>query len=313
MNLKQLEYFVRVAEFGSFSKAALVLRVAQPVLSRQVRALETELRATLLLRNGRGVCLTDAGNRLFEHSVSILQMVSQAREEVALQRGQLHGRIVIGLPPSISRQLTLPLVDVFERKLPQARLAIVEGLSAHIAEWIASGRVDVGLVHNPHPQAAIETTPIFEESLCLVSSAPKGVRAEPNAQPVRTAELPHYRLIVPERTHVIRNLVETQAALSGIKLNIAWEISSIPSIIDLVCAGYGGALLPASAIEASGRAAELHARALIDPELKSTVCLALSSNKRPSTLTQHVLRMLPDLVLKASCAKKSSACHTNSV
>ena len=64
MDLKQIEYFVHVAELGSFSKAAVVLDIAQPALSRQVRALETELREVLLLRNGRGVKLTDAGQRL---------------------------------------------------------------------------------------------------------------------------------------------------------------------------------------------------------------------------------------------------------
>ena len=64
MNFKQLEYFVHVAELGSFSKAALVLDIAQPALSRQVRALETALRETLLLRNGRGVVLTEAGQQI---------------------------------------------------------------------------------------------------------------------------------------------------------------------------------------------------------------------------------------------------------
>lgn len=303
MNLKQLEYFVRVAEFGSFSKAAVVLRVAQPVLSRQVRALETGLHETLLLRNGRGVQLTEAGRRLFEHSVSILQLVSRAREDIDAQRGQPSGRIVIGLPPSIGRQLTVPLIDAFKRQLPRARLAIVEGLSAHLAEWITSGRVDIGLMHNPQPQASIETTPILEEDLCLVtpiSPASKGRRTQRAPTPMRTAELPKYRLIVPERSHVIRNLLETQAALSGIKLEIAWEVSSIPSIIDLVCAGYGHAVLTASAVAASGRATALLARPLIEPGLKSTLCLAVSANKRPSALTKHALRLLPELVLRVS-------------
>lgn len=300
MNLKQLEAFVRVAEFGSFSKAAMVLRVAQPALSRQVRALEAELHETLLLRNGRGAQLTEAGRRLFEHSVSILQLVSRAREDIEAQRGQPSGRIVIGLPPSIARQLTMPLIEAFKRQLPRARLAIVEGLSAHLAEWIASGRVDIGLMHNPQPQASIETTPILEEDLCLVTPVAKGRRTQRALTPVHTSDLAQYRLIVPERSHVIRNLLETQAALAGIKLDIAWEVSSIPSIIDLVGAGYGHAVLTASAVAASGRAAELQARPLIEPKLKSTLCLAVSANKRPSTLTKHALRLLPELVLKVA-------------
>jgi len=298
MNLKQLEAFARVAESGSFSKAALVLRVAQPALSRQVRALEIELRETLLLRNGRGVQMTDAGRQLFEHSLSILQLVSRAREDIEAQRSQPSGRIVIGLPPSLSRQLTVPLVETFKRQLPRARLALVEGLSAHLAEWIVSGRVDIGLMHNPQLQASIETTPILEEELCLVTRASRRTRRA--TAPIRTDELAKYRLIVPERSHVIRNLLETEAALSGTKLDIAWEVSSIPAIIELVCAGYGHAVLTKSAVAASGRAAELSAQPLIEPALKSTLCLAVSTNKRASTLIKHALRLLPELVLKVS-------------
>ena len=128
MNLKQLEYFVRVAELGSFSKAAIILNIAQPALSRQVRLLETDLHATLLQRTGRGVVLTEAGKRLFDHSIGILQLVSRVREDIESSRGEPAGRIVVGLPPSTGRLLTLPLVEEFKRVLPKARLAIVEGL-----------------------------------------------------------------------------------------------------------------------------------------------------------------------------------------
>src|SRR3990167_5725494 len=95
MNFKQLEYFVHVAELGSFSKAALVLDIAQPALSRQVRALEIELRETLLLRNGGGVVLTEAGQRLYEHGVNILQALAQAEAEMGANRDEPLGRITI--------------------------------------------------------------------------------------------------------------------------------------------------------------------------------------------------------------------------
>src|ERR1700745_321781 len=139
MNLKQLEYFVQVAELGSFSKAALALAVAEPALSRQVRALETEVRQQLFLRNGRGVALTDAGKRLFDHSIAVLQLVTHAREDLGASRDEPVGRVPIGLPPSIGRQLTLPIIDRFKQELPAAKLAVVEGLSSHIVEWVTTG------------------------------------------------------------------------------------------------------------------------------------------------------------------------------
>ncbi|HSW04550.1 LysR family transcriptional regulator [Aquabacterium sp.] len=292
MNLKQLEYFVHVAELGSFSKAALVLDIAQPALSRQVRALEIDLRETLLLRNGRGVVLTDAGQRLFEHGINILQAVAQAREDMGASRDAPVGRVTIGVPPTIGRQLTLPLIDGFKRRLPGARLAIVEGLSTHIVEWITTGRVDVGLLYNPEAQPGLEITPVLEEPLCLVGRATDAAMPR-GPLPMRLlAGLP---LIMPERSHVIRRLLETQAVLLGLKLEIAWEVSSIAAIIDLVCAGYGNAVLTASAVAASGRADELVAQALVEPPLTSVLCLAVSAHKRPGPLMRHATRLLTEL------------------
>jgi LysR family transcriptional regulator, nitrogen assimilation regulatory protein len=294
MNLRQLEYFVQVAELGSFSKAAVVLDIAQPALSRQVRGLETELRQQLFSRNGRGVALTDAGKRLFDHSVAVLQLVSHAREDLGASRDEPVGRVTIGLPPSIGRQLTLPLIDRFKKQLPSARLAIVEGLSTHIVEWVTTGRIDIGLVYNPEAQPGLEITPLLQEPLGLVSHAAKG-KPKRAAAPLPMQELSRYPLIVPERVHAMRRLLETQAVLAGIKLDIAWEVSSVPSIIDLVCAGYGHAVLTASGVAASARAGELVMRRL-EPAPVSVLCLAVSAHKRPTLLTQHTMGLLTALV-----------------
>ena len=297
MNFKQLESFVHVAELGSFSKAALVQGIAQPALSRQVRALETDLRETLLLRNGRGVVLTDAGQRLYEHGRNLLQALAQAEADMSGARDEPLGRITIGLPPSVGRQLTLPLIDGFQRRCPRARLAIVEGLSSHIGEWISTGRVDLGLLYNPEAQPALEITPVIEEALCLVSpGGMAGSGAVGGATSLPLDQLPAYPLIVPERGHAIRKLLETRALLAGLKLDIAWEVSSIAAIIDLVCAGYGYAVLHASAVAASGRADALRVRTLVQPNLNSMLCLAVSARQRPSPLVRQTTALLTDLV-----------------
>ena len=295
MNFKQLESFVHVAELGSFSKAALVLDIAQPALSRQVRALETNLRETLLLRNGRGVVLTEAGQRLYAHGRNLLQALAQAEADMGGARDEPLGRITIGLPPSVGRQLTLPLIDGFQRRCPRARLAIVEGLSSHITEWISTGRVDAGLLYNPEPQPALEITPVIEEALCLVSPMGQGGPGASSAA-LPLADLPQHPLIVPERSHAIRKLLETRALLAGLKLDIAWEVSSIAAIIDLVCAGYGHAVLHASAVAASGRADALRVRPLVQPSLHSMLCLAVSARQRPSPLVRATTALLTELV-----------------
>ncbi len=300
VNLKQLEYFVRVAELGSFSKAALILNIAQPALSRQVRLLETDLHATLLQRTGRGVVLTAAGKRLFDHSIGILQLVSRVREDIESSRDEPAGRLVVGLPPSMGRLLTLPLVEEFRRVLPRARLTIVEGLSTHLSEWISTGRVDLGLLHNPESQAALEITPVLDEPLGLVSPARDGAgRKVSRHGTVKLAELTRMPLILPERNHVLRKLIETQAALAGHKLNVDLEISSVQSILDLVRAGYGHAVLTPSALAASGEPAAFRMRTLVEPRITSTLCLAVSAHKPATPLSKRVFRMLRELIVAA--------------
>lgn len=291
MNLQQIETFVYVAETGSFSKAALQLNIAQPALSRQVRALEVELRETLLIRTGRGVALTDAGRRLLEHGHGILQRVALAKEDLGSHRDEPVGRIVVGLPPSLARRLTLPLIDTFNKEMPKARLAVVEGFSVNIAEWLTSGRMDLGLVYTPAPNPNIEVEPLLEEPLCLIGPA----KALHGREQVGFSDLSGFPLIMPQRGQIFRKLMEAQATLSQVKLNVVWEVSSVPAILDLVRSGYGYAALTASAVSHATGDACLAVLPIVDPHIVSTLCLAQSSKKQATPLikrTADVLRKL---------------------
>src|SRR5687768_12157435 len=151
MDLKQLEYFVRVAELGSFTRAAIALDVAQPALSRQVRLLEVELRQNLLTRNGRGATPTEAGQLLLEHGRGILHQVQRAREELGRVRGALAGRVAVGLPPSVAKVMAVPLIREFRSRMPEATVSVSEGLSAAMQESLAKGRLDIAVLYNAAP------------------------------------------------------------------------------------------------------------------------------------------------------------------
>jgi LysR family nitrogen assimilation transcriptional regulator len=292
MNLKQLEYFIRVAEHGSFSKAALVLDIAQPALSRQVRALETELREALFLRNGRGVSLTEAGTRLLEHGQGIMQMLAHAREDLGAQRDEPLGQIVVAMPPTLARLHTLGLINTFHREMPKARLSIMEGFSVHITEWLLSGRADLALVYNPEPMPALEIEPLMEEHMSLVSPA-----SEAPGGPVALKDLPRYPLVLPQRGYIFRKLMESSAAMAGVTLNVAWEVSSLPVILDLVSAGLGHAVLGEAAIRLFPQPEKLAVTRFKGADIKSTLCLVTPAQKRSTPLVKRTTDVLRRLVL----------------
>jgi LysR family nitrogen assimilation transcriptional regulator len=285
MDLKQLAYFVRVAELGSFTKASQALDVAQPALSRQVRLLEVELRQNLLVRNGRGATPTEAGRLLLEHGRGILHQVERAREELGRVRGALAGRVAIGLPPSLARVLTVPLTRAFRLQLPEASLSISEGLSATMQEWLATGRLDIAVLYNARPAPEIEITPLRDEELLLVQKRPAGLAEEPPAPPMPLAEVARLPLVIPSRPNAIRMHVETEMATIGCRPNVVLEIDGVSAILDLVADGAGAALLSRNAVDSSIRPSAYQTRPVCDPPLRTRLYLATSS-MRPATLTQ---------------------------
>ena len=294
MNLNQLETFIHVAEYGSFSKAALVLGVAQPSLSRQVRALEIELREPLLLRHGRGVQLTECGRQLLDHCHGILHLVTQAKEDLAARRDEPVGHISIAMTPTLARLHTLPLIRAFRKEMPKARPAIIEGFSAHITEWLTSGRADIGLVHNPEPLPSLEIKPLRDGRLFLVSLA-----TEAPDGPVPLRQLGKYPLVMPERGHIFRRLAESAAAMAGVQLRIEWEVSSIPVILDLVAAGMGHAALGEDAILPIQHLKRLAVTPIVQPGIKFTLCLVTPAQRRTTPLRQRTAELLEKLVLGA--------------
>jgi LysR family transcriptional regulator, nitrogen assimilation regulatory protein len=293
MDLKQLEYFVHVAELGSFTRAATYLQVAQPALSRQVRSLEVELRQPLLDRNGRGVTLTEAGKRLLAHARGILQQVQRARDDLEDQRGAATGRLAIALPPSVSRTLTGPLVQAFREQLPRATLTVVEGLSAYALEWLAIGRVDGAVVYNVTPSPAVDLQPLLDEPLYLVSA--RAPRTRRIGDPVTLREVAAHELVIPSRPHSMRMLLETALAGEGCRARVALEIESVPAILDLVQQGGCHALLAENAIRASGKPEAFQLRPILPP-LVATLWMATSAQRPRGPLIEHATAIVQALL-----------------
>jgi len=297
MDLKQLGYFVHVAELGSFSRAASLLAVAQSALSRQVRALEVELRQPLFERTGRGVTLTDGGRRLLEHGRGILAQVERARLDLEHRRGTASGRIVVALPPSVGRALTGVLVREFRERFPAATLSVVEGLSNYTLEWLAFGRVDCAVVYNVVPSPAVDLLPVLDEPLYLVS-ARRAARGGLVGAPIALAEVAERELVIPSRPHSIRMLLEAALAATGRRPKVALEIESVAAMLELVRTDALHAVLALNALQSSADAGALRARAIVEPALKTTLWIATSTQRARGPLLEQSAELLRELLLR---------------
>ncbi len=289
MDLKQIEYFVRVAELGSFTRASVALNIAQPALSRQVRLLEVELRQNLLIRNGRGANTTEAGKMLLEHGRGILHQVERAREDLGRVRGGLAGRVAVGLPTSVAKVLTVPLIRAFKERMPEASVSISEGLSVAMQEGLAVGRLDVAVLYNPVAAHDIELQELLEEDLVLVQH--ESLRSK-EGQPISMRDLAAVPLIIATRPNALRNLVESEMVAVGKRPLIALEIDGVAAILDLVADGAGSAVLPANAVRTSAHPENYAMRPVSG--LRSRLSLAVSA-QRPATLTQKAMQ---DLIIE---------------
>jgi LysR family nitrogen assimilation transcriptional regulator len=283
MDLKQLSYFVRVAEMGSFTRASIVLDIAQPALSRQVRLLEVELRQNLLIRNGRGITLTEAGKVLLEHSRGVLHQMERLREELSRVRGSLAGRVAVGLPPTLGRILAVPLTREFKARMPDATLAIVDGLSKTMQESLLTGQLDIALVYNALPTPGIELRPLLQDELLLVQGRLDQVTEN---GPVELADIADYPLIIPGRPNALRMHVETALLNISAQPRIAMEVNSVATILDLVADGVGCAILSPHAVLTAAQPERFTLRRIVNPGLFPLLSLATSAD-RPATSTQQ--------------------------
>ncbi len=299
MELKQIESFVRVAELGSFTKASAALGMPQPLLSRHVRQLEVELHQNLLIRNGRGVSLTEAGTVMLEHGRGILHQVALAQEELGSVRGALAGKVSIGLPPSLSKLVTVPLTLAFRKALPQAQLSLGEGFSVVMVESLRAGRLDMAVLYNPPPSPELEMTLLHEEALILIAgkkSTHSSVKLKPTMTLAALAELP---LILPSRPNAFRLLIETEMLRVNCKPQIALEIDGLNAILELVKEGLGYAILPAYTLKNFANPQNFTTHRIERPKLNSQLMLVWSS-KRPMTSTHTAAQQLIQRVVSQS-------------
>ncbi|URI07106.1 LysR family transcriptional regulator [Aquincola tertiaricarbonis] len=291
MDLKQLSYFVAVADAGSFSRAAVALNLAQPTLSRQIGLLETELGQRLLDRTGRGAMPTEAGDALLVHARQMLDSADRAREALRELAASPGGRITVGLPPRVAASLSAELVTRFRERFPRAVITVSEGLSQHLREWLIAGRLDLALLFDPPPSPLLSCEPLLREPLLLVAPA-QGPRLPAR---LRFSALADWPLVLPAAPNAIRSLVDAVARPRRIGLQVVAEVGSVQTVVQLVRQGVGCTVLPESALPPPGHGPALQRAAIVAPAIRNNLVLAWPKARPATRLMRETAALLKAL------------------
>ena len=265
--MRRYRNFVTIVEAGSISKAASLLHIAQPALTQQIQALESDLGVNLLERTSKGVSPTDAGRLFFDRAQMLLRLAGSIRQDVAYLDKHPSGPVWIGIPTSAAILLAVPLVEACRRQYPDVKLTVLTGVSGSLEERLHAGNLDMAILSQAgRPGLRLEW--MYDEALYLAAPADLAVE-----DPFPLTAIDRLSLILPSATLGIRSLLDTAFARAGVVPRIVAEIDgSIPTTNALVRRGAGCSIVPWATI--ADDVASGHVKGIrLSPEIWRSVAL----------------------------------------
>ena len=231
---------------------------------------------------------------LASHAREMEAIADRIVGEMAARRAKPSGTVVIAMPPSIGWVLTVPLVQHCRALYPAISLHVVEGFSGHVLEWLATGRVDVGVVYNAPRHPTLLTEPLLEEDLILLGPAsdPAGV-GNGAITAERLAAVP---LIMPARPHGLRTQVDHAMSQIGVSLRIEHEMDAMASTLGLVEAGVAYTILCYAATKPRIAEGRLKWWPIEAPRLTRQLMLATATQRPMTAATRLVIKLIRDQV-----------------
>ncbi|WP_231644994.1 LysR family transcriptional regulator [Sciscionella sediminilitoris] len=287
MDLKQLNALVTVAEAGSVTRAAELLHLVQPAVTRQIKALEDELGVPLFDRTRTGMRTTEAGSALVERARRALTELDRARAELAPTPGVVTGIVTLGLLESTAELLAEPLVARLSQDHPGIELRLQTAYSGHLQRWLDEGDLDLSLQYNITGSPSLNVTQLVREQLWIAAPAPAGLRRD---RPVPFAEAAAHPLVLPTTGHGLRTLIDGGARRAGLALDGTVSTNSMALQKKLAQAGHGWTILPAVGLTGEIATGLLCAAPLTEPEVWRTVVLAMPRTGRVPAAVDIVAR-----------------------
>jgi LysR family nitrogen assimilation transcriptional regulator len=241
LDLRLLWYFKRTAEIGSLTKAATELGTSQPALTRHIMRLERELRATLLLRDQRGVTPTEAGALVLDKAANLLRLEQAMKDDIGALSRTIAGDVSLCMPASMHWVVTAPVTSVVAAKFPDIRLRLMDGFDHLSRAQLKSRSADLGvIVYDPESILdGIDCRPVATEQLCLIGSTPPAIPPG-RVQLAKIAGLP---LILASGGNSLRRRLDLAFRRAHLSPDII-EVDSYQLMTDLIHQSRGYTIAP---------------------------------------------------------------------
>jgi DNA-binding transcriptional LysR family regulator len=287
MELRQLLYFLAIAEEKQITKAAVRLHITQPPLSQQMLALEKELGVQLFRRTKKRIYLTEAGETFKRRAEQILELVQLTSEEVSETKDGLRGKLTIGIINSSGRMLLPKVIETFHKQYPFVSFDLRQGSTPHIVELLNSHLIDVGFIRMPVDLSLFDAVSVPAEKIVLVSHRDVSI---PAAKAMTLSQLKNYPLLVHRRYE--RTVIDYfhQKALEP---NILCTSDEILPLLTWTLRGLGVAIVPEFTTHLLANP-DLIVRELNQPSVTNRSALIWRKNEMLPAIATHFIELFRD-------------------
>jgi len=298
-----LRYFIAVCNSGGFSRAASVIGVAQPALTRQIKLLEQEVGLPLITRTGRGAEPTEEGKLLLSKSQEHIAGIESAVRELRQKFLKVEGQVALGMCPTIAPFFRAGLEHWVAANAPGTALSIIEAYSGDLNNLLQGKRLDLALTYKPGRTAVAATTNLFSERLVVVS----GYATDQEGRVFEIADLNALKLILPSKMHELRRIIDRVCQRHGVLLKPDMELDSLDAVKALLMKRelryY--TILPARSVALDIEARRLSSMAIGSTEMMRTIVVMERADSRKrsvvNVLHNKIVEMARDIGSFSDC------------
>ncbi len=299
MDYDSWRLFIDAIELGSLSKVAVAYGTSQPHVSRQIGELERECGGRLFQRTGRGVVLTDLGQRVAPKVRAWLASTDQLANDIHTTAGKPIGRVRLGILPSAAHPLVTTLCRRLHERYPLVHLTVREGQGAQLETWLEDGSVDLAILFRHSDTPRNGDVYLVETSTYLVSGDKDPLTAKPT---VPFAKLHNLPLVQFCRPNSWRDRLDDLAHQRGVTLNVELEADSLTVQTHMVAGGGVYALLGRYAVSAASKELRIRSSRIVDPAIKRHIALAMSPHGELTLAARTVMKETQEIARRGGAA-----------